>query len=81
MLAVMLDKKLVRRDDSIRPQVFRPADSQQQTQRRMLKDLVKNAYNGSVGSLVLQALSSKKASQEDLAEVRRLLEKLEGGEK
>ena len=78
MLSVMLDKKLVKRDDSIRPQVFRVATSQQQTQKRMLKDLVQNVYAGSTGSLVLQALASKKASQEDLAEIRRLLEELEG---
>ena len=78
MLSVMLDKKMVKRDDSIRPQVFRVATSQQQTQKRMLKDLIQNVYAGSTGSLVLQALASKKASQEDLTEIRRLLEELEG---
>ncbi|EMI45529.1 BlaI/MecI/CopY family transcriptional regulator [Rhodopirellula sp. SWK7] len=81
MLSVMLEKKLVNRDDSVRPQVFRAARSQQQTQQRMLKDLVHNAYDGSIGSLVLQALSSKRASREDLAEIHRLLHELEGGEK
>ena len=44
----------------------------------MLKDLIQNVYAGSTGSLVLQALASMKASQEDLAEIRRLLEELEG---
>ncbi|TWU44955.1 Transcriptional regulator BlaI [Novipirellula aureliae] len=81
MLSVMLDKKLVKRDDRVRPQVFRVAASRQQTQKSMLKDLIQNAYDGSIGSLVLQALSSEKASREDLAEIRRLLQKLEGGEK
>lgn len=80
MLSVMLDKKLVKRDDSIRPQVFRPAASQKQTQQRMLKDLIQKAYDGSTSSLVLQALSSNKASAEDLAEIKRLLRELEGGE-
>lgn len=80
MLSVMLDKNLVKRDGSVRPQIFRAASSQKKTQQSMLKDLVQKVYDGSVGSLVMQALSSKKASQEDLAEIRRLLQKLEGEE-
>ena len=72
MLSVMLDKRLVRRDDSVRPQVFRPAASQKRTQQGMLKALLREAYDGSVSSLVLQALASQKASPEELAEIRRI---------
>jgi hypothetical protein len=41
--------------------------------------LIQKAYNGSVGSLVLQALSSQPSSAGELAEIRRLLNELEGG--
>jgi predicted transcriptional regulator len=78
MLSVMLEKGLVRRDESVRPLVYRPAKNQQATQRSMLRDLIQRAYDGSAGSLVLQALSSKQASPEELAEIRRLLDELEG---
>jgi len=81
MLSVMLEKGLVRRDETVRPQVFRPAATQQRTQQQMLKDLIQKVYDGSAGSLVLQALASQKASREELAEIRRLLNELEGGEK
>ena len=81
MLSVMLDKKLVRRDASVRPQVYRPTASQQRTQQQILKDLIQRAYDGSAGSLVLQALASQKASPEELAKIRRLLSELEGGER
>jgi len=81
MLSVMLDKGLVRRDESARPHVYRPAATQQMTQRRILGDLIQKVYAGSAGSLVLQALSSQKASSEELAEIRRLLDELEGGRK
>ena len=81
MLSVMLDKRLVKRDETIRPQVFRPAASQKRTQQRMLKDLIQRAYDGSAGSLVLHALASQKASPEELAEIRRLLSELEEGER
>ena len=65
----MLDKGLVRRDDSVRPQLFRPAASQKRTQQGILKALLREAYDGSVSSLVLQALASQKASPEELAEI------------
>ncbi len=80
MLSVMLDKQLVRRNDKVRPQIFRPAATQQRTQQRMLKDLIQKAYDGSAGSLVLQALASQQASPQELAEIRRLLNDLEGEE-
>lgn len=76
MLSIMLDKGLVRRDDTVRPQVFRPAATQERTQQRMLKDLIHKVYDGSAGSLVLQALASQKASPEELAEIRRILDQL-----
>ena len=76
MLSVMLEKDLVRRDESVRPQVFRPAATQQRTQQRMLKELIQKVYDGSTGSLVLQALASQKASPEELAEIRRVLDEL-----
>ena len=78
MLSVMLEKGLVKRDESVSPQVYRAAVSQKVTQRKMLGDLIDKVYDGSAHSLVLQALASRKASQEELAEVRRMLDELEG---
>ena len=80
MLVVMLEKGLVSRDDSIRPQIYRAAVTQKRTQRKMMNDLVRKVYNGSTTRLILHALSSKKASAEDRAEIRRLLDQLEGDE-
>jgi BlaI family penicillinase repressor len=78
MLSVMLEKGLVRRDENATPQVYRAAMSQKVTQKRMLGDLIEKVYNGSAMSLVLQALSSGKASADELAEVRRMVDELEG---
>lgn len=78
MLVVMLEKQLVSRDDSIRPQVYRAAVTQSMTQRKMLSDLVRKVYDGSTKSLIMQALSSKKATQEDIDEIRSLLDEMEG---
>ncbi len=77
MLSVMLGKGLVKRNDSVRPQLYRAAQTQARTQKRMLGDLIEKVYDGSAKSLVMQALSTKDASKEDLAEIRRLIETLE----
>ncbi len=78
MLSVMLDKGLVKRDETASPQIYRAASSQKITQRKMLRDLIDKAYDGSALSLVMQALSSSRASAEELAEVRRMVDELEG---
>lgn len=78
MLSVMLDKSLVKRDESVSPQIYRAGTSQKVTQKKMLSDLIEKVYNGSALSLVLQALSSGKASTAELAEVRNMVDELEG---
>ena len=78
MLSVMLEKGIVSRDDSCRPQLFRAAKTQTSTQGRMLKHLIDKAYDGSSASLVMQALSSKRASKEELAQIREILDQIEG---
>ena len=81
MLSVMLDKSLVKRDESVRPQIFRAAVTRQNAQKKMLKGLIQKVYEGSSQSLVMQALSTQKSTPEELAEIRQLLDKLEGKSK
>lgn len=78
MLSVMLDKGLVTREESARPHIYKPVVSRKKTQKRMLGDLVEQLYAGSTTSLVLQALSSKKTSPEELQKIRQLLDQIEG---
>ena len=76
MLLVMLEKGLVKRDDSVRPQIYRVVSSQAVTQKRLLKDLIHKAYDGSAKSLVMQALSSSRTSKDDLEEIRQLIDQM-----
>lgn len=78
MLSVMLEKGLVKRDENVRPHVYRAAYSQDRTQKRMLAALIDRVYNGSAMSLVLQALSSRPASKAELEEIRELIDRLKG---
>jgi predicted transcriptional regulator len=81
MLQIMHEKGLVQRDDSDRTHVFTASQTQTQTQRTLLDDLLDKAFGGSSMSLVMQALATRKASREDLAEIRKMLDQAEGGKR
>jgi BlaI family penicillinase repressor len=79
LLQIMFAKGLVVRDDSERAHVFRAAVSKERTQKRFLVDIVQRVFGGSSSQLVLQALGSRpKATQEEVDEIRALLDKLDG---
>lgn len=77
MLSVMLEKGLLKRDDNVRPQIYRPATPQQRTQKKMLGDLIEKVYDGSAAKLMMHALSSDKATPAEIAEIRKLLDTME----
>ena len=79
LLQIMAEKKLVARDESDRTHIYRTRSSQTETQRQLVDDLLDRAFGGSAMSLVMQALSGRTASAEELAEVRRLLDEKQGG--
>jgi BlaI family transcriptional regulator, penicillinase repressor len=74
LLQIMTDKGLVRRDDADRSHVYHPRLTEEQTQRQLIRDLVDRAFGGSASKLVMQALATKRASDEELGEIRRLLD-------
>ncbi len=79
LMQIMFDKGLVTRDDSQRSHVYKARQKEQTTQRMLVTDLLARAFGGSTEKLVMQALAAKKASKDELAEIRRLLDELEGG--
>jgi len=78
MLAVMLAKGLVKRNEDATPHIWRAAITRDRAAKKFLTELIEKVYEGSAMSLVLQALSSGKASKEEINEARRLLDQMEG---
>ncbi len=78
MLQIMDEKGLVQRDASDRVHIFATSQTQTQTQRHMLDDLLDKAFGGSSLNLVMQALATRRASREDLAAIRKMLDQAEG---
>ncbi|MDG2423959.1 MAG: BlaI/MecI/CopY family transcriptional regulator [Phycisphaerales bacterium] len=72
-MQIMTEKELLTRDTSVRPQVYSTTQSEQQTQKRLVRDLVDRAFAGSPGNLALQALSLAKVSPAELKQIRSLL--------
>jgi len=80
-LQIMAEKGLVTRDESQRAHLYTARLPAEQTQSQLVGDLLDRAFEGSASRLVMRALASRPASAEELAEIRQLLNQLEGEKK
>jgi BlaI family transcriptional regulator, penicillinase repressor len=78
LLQIMTEKKLVKRDTRSRTHVYAAAASEATTRKQLLSDLVDRAFGGSSLALVLQALSTTRATPAELDQIRRLLDERTG---
>ena len=79
LLQIMTEKGLVHRDETARAHVYAATVPEQQTQQQLVRDLLDRAFGGSASKLVVQALSGGETTREELARIRELLDRLEGG--
>lgn len=77
LMQIMAEKGLVTRDETARAHLYAAAHEEGETQSRLVGDLVRKAFDGSARNLVLHALSSERASDEELSEIRQMLDELE----
>ncbi|HEV2499492.1 MAG TPA: BlaI/MecI/CopY family transcriptional regulator [Terriglobia bacterium] len=80
-MQIMAGKGLVRRNEAQRAHVYEPAKPRDWTQRQLAGDLLERAFGGSAKALLLGALSARKASDEELAEIQKLLDEYREEEK
>lgn len=77
VMQIMFDKSLLTRDESRRSHVYSAKRKQTDTQQQLIKVLVDKAFSGATDQLVLQALNAKNVTPGEIAEIRRILDKLE----
>ena len=77
LMQIMTEKGLVRRDEAQRTHVYRAAVLERDAESGAVADLIDRVFGGSTERLVLSALSAKRTSPEELAEIRRLLDRME----
>ena len=79
LMQIMTEKGLVKRDESGRTHIYRPAAPAERTQKHLVREIVNRAFQGSSQKLVMQALSDRRISKQELDEIRRLLDELGEG--
>ena len=81
LMQIMHEKGHLLRDERVQTHIYSARQSESQTQKLLVRDLLDRAFNGSARRLILGALSAKKVSPEELREIRKILDKLEGDSK
>ena len=79
LMQIMLEKGLLKRDDTNMKHVYSPAEEESKTKNFLLGRFVDNLYNGSASQLMMQLLGNKKTSKKELEAIRELLKKMDTG--
>lgn len=80
-MQIMLEKGLVERDDTRRPQLYRARHSRDRTQKQYVSEMLQQVYRGSLTALVMHAAGSRKPSADDIEEIEAFLRELKRGNK
>ena len=80
-MQIMAQKGLLKRDESDRAHVYIPIHSRELIQRQLAGDLLQRGFGWSMRNLMIGALSARKATKEELAELRKLLDEYEKGKR
>ena len=80
LMQIMYEKGLVTRQKSGKLHLYEAVPTLENTQQQILDKMIKTVFQGSAAQLVMSALGNKKSSKEELREIKKYLEKLEGGE-
>ncbi|PSR55428.1 transcriptional regulator [Adhaeribacter arboris] len=80
IMQIMAEKNFIAADKSSRSHVYQALLPEEDTQRQLLDKFLDTAFRGSASKLVLQALGNHRTSEDELNQIRHLLDKLEGGQ-
>src|ERR1700722_7946755 len=77
LMQLMVDKGILKRDESKMQHIYHVVEDETKTKEHLLDKFIDNLYNGSAASLMMQLAGNKKTTKEDLKKMRALLDKLE----
>ena len=72
-MQLMHEKGLLSRSERFRSHVYEPGMSKEQTQQQVARDIMARVFDHSAKSLVMGALAAQPTSDEELAEIRKML--------
>jgi predicted transcriptional regulator len=73
----MTTKGIVRRNETQRAHVYDAGLPAEQTKRQLAGDMLQRVFEGSASQLMMHALAGKRTSQEEIEEIRHLLDEYE----
>src|SRR5271167_992054 len=77
LMQIMTEKGSVRRNESQRAHVYEVCQPEERTKRGLAADVLERVFDGSASELMMHALAGRRASKEEIAELRRLLAEYE----
>ena len=72
-MQIMTAKGTVRRNEEQRAHVYEAVQPEEKTKRDLALDVIQRVFDGSASALMMHALAGRKASKEEIEEMRRLL--------
>ena len=73
LMQIMLEKGLLKRDDSLRTHVYAPANAENLVQKEIIGSLLNRVFAGSTSKLIMSALSARKVSKDELDKIKLLI--------
>jgi BlaI family transcriptional regulator, penicillinase repressor len=77
LMQIMADKGILVRDEMQMKHIYHVAEEEKKTKGQLLDKFVDSVFQGSAGKLVMQLLGDKKASREDMARIKEIVDKLD----
>jgi predicted transcriptional regulator len=77
LMQIMVEKGSLVREDNGRRHIYRPALSEEKTQKQLVQNLLDRVFAGSAEKLVMRALSAKKVSPTELKRIREMIDEME----
>ncbi|MGB4399500.1 MAG: BlaI/MecI/CopY family transcriptional regulator [Daejeonella sp.] len=77
LMQIMHEKGLLERETSSRTHIYKALISQSSTSQNLIDSLIDTVFNGSAAQLVMQALSNKNSSREEIEMIKKYLESLD----
>jgi BlaI family penicillinase repressor len=76
-MQLMTEKGLLVRSEQFGAHIYEPGVSKERTQAQIAGNMMQRVFGGSAESLVLGALSAQRTSDEELRNIRRMLDEFE----
>jgi BlaI family transcriptional regulator, penicillinase repressor len=77
LMQIMTTKGTLRRNEEQRAHVYEAVEPAEKTKRQLALDVLQRVFEGSASDLMMHALAGRKASKEEIEEMRRMLSEYE----